>query len=384
MIDRELARKCREYAARAAATVAADEVSPWQEAAPRDGGRWFTALRKRVAEVRPAPPPEPEPGQIWVVESPTDKATRDLLLLAVADHVPWRGIVLTEEVWLADAEDLVIPGDASPTKSALAVCLSRDVPLFPKFLRVFVGNVDDSLLLTIQMLRQRQLTGGFSRRPLGVVPRHRVPGAQIAASFLLRWEVGSEGASTGFREYLSGPQIEDEDDPRLDARTVFAEKTQYFEEALDLELAAAESPHVSPARAFLTRLADQLQAVAGICLAAVAPPLGAVYGTVARSGDKTPPPDGPASFEVVVGGIKCEVMVRTAADLLHVRVASFVYGTDTPIAGVVVFFVAGADPPIERRADDLGIVEFVVQRVDFAAKHRLEIEYAGERRTIAW
>src|SRR4051812_22071194 len=75
----------------------------------------------------PLPLVEPEVGQLWRAA----QAAGDRQVLNALTHVSGviRAVLATEDTWLAAPDDVILPGEASPTGAALALLPSTDLPV---------------------------------------------------------------------------------------------------------------------------------------------------------------------------------------------------------------------------------------------------------------
>ena len=82
-----------------------------------------------VAEsLEPLPREEPAVGQLWRA-APVEAGRAQALLLLTHTSEIIRGLLATEEAWLATHDDILVPAERSPTGSELMVATWSDTPV---------------------------------------------------------------------------------------------------------------------------------------------------------------------------------------------------------------------------------------------------------------
>ena len=190
---------------------------------------------------RPAPPVPLAVGQVWVAEPRGHQGVPCPVLLTRIGAPCLDAVVLSEQLWMATADDVVIPAEQGTVGLPLVACLWRNPSLAPSSLVSLLGTLDAEPFAVVARLLRRTADGSFPRTPLGPAPRQELPGASLPGPTLLRWSVGApDGTSL---PYLSGTRVLDDEDPRPLVRDLFEQATRYLEqEALALRQAPASAP----------------------------------------------------------------------------------------------------------------------------------------------
>lgn len=315
-------------------------------------------------EPEPDVPAQKRAGQIWVAH-PDDRmaGVSALVLLTLVDKESARGVIASEQLWLAASDDVLLPADALSCGCAMVACLWRDVPVDLAALAEYVGDVERTAFDAIAMLLQHSLTRGFRREPLGRVEARDIAGADDAGRWLLRWQIASPANTR--REYITGPRIISDDDPRAEAREVFYLATQHVEEralrrleAMEVEVEdareATRAPRNVPVLASIRRALERWGAEIADAAAVPAPALayrgtGLAAGVAALPGigslvaglsDKLRPTEArgqePAAFAALVtlGSVKVELAIEVDEAWLGISGVAFAADGERPIAGV--------------------------------------------------
>lgn len=163
----------------------------------------------------------PQIGDLWMARG-LQGGELPVMVMITTVGVGLRALVVLDEPELAGLDDLLVPPEESPTGTALALCLWREVPLAPGALWVRIGAMPDAVIEPALMLLQEQLTGGFRRKPIGV-------GRLTTGQPVSRWVTAPEAEPEHSRSYLTGAMIYRPDDPRLRVRETLHRHTQYLE-----------------------------------------------------------------------------------------------------------------------------------------------------------
>jgi hypothetical protein len=382
-------------------------------------------LARRLRELLPPQPTvqavEKAAGQVWLAPVRGERGVSTLVLLTRVGDGGARGVVTCDRVWIAATDDVIIPATSTTAGSALAACLWRDVPVDPASLATFVAEIDRPIVEAITMLLQQRLTGGFTREPIGRVARETVPGANEAAPRLLRWRITSPKGTA--REFLSGPRLLSDDDPRAEARAAFYEATRHVEERalsrLDLT-DAADTTGADAAgsiwAATLRRIRAALERAGAVIEDATSPTnpvsgmlagllgfgpvggaLGAAVGPQAvlrrlfRKTDPVPHFEPPSTFAALVslGTVRVELQFDADDDTIGVSGVAFLASDDRPVLGVIATF--HMDPPEGEAAEVTRTTEapegdfgrFALPRID-GARYALSLSHGDDNARVEW
>lgn len=176
-----------------------------------------------------------EVGDVWCVEGASSEDLPALVTLTWVGASGVRGILTTEDTWLASSEDIVVPADASPTQEPLLLCTWREAPLARPSLVSWVGSLPQHLVEALAMVLQNRLTPRFTKHALG--PVRAEPG-----EVRLSWSIEPAGDSEHRCEFHTGAPIISQTDPRLAVRMALVDCTAYFERDALGGLQALEDP----------------------------------------------------------------------------------------------------------------------------------------------
>lgn len=209
------------------------------------------------------PSAEPGVGQVWRVAKTEKGCTQALVLLTHATEV-LRGVLATEESWLATSDDILIPPEDSPTGGALMVALWSDTPVHRRSLAGLLGTLPPAAVAPILMVLQSRLTGGFKLRATAALP-----GDGLGAT---QWTIQPVTGETQTASFVTGTRVIDKLDVRLDAREALRSATAWI--ARDA-LAEAWELGGAPARVpwHQTLLDDLRAAVAALSDAVIGAPI---------------------------------------------------------------------------------------------------------------
>jgi hypothetical protein len=357
---------------------------------------------------------EPEAGQVWTAEPPDDlPGAPALVLLTRVREPPWRAVIASTEAWIATNDDLVVPGDQSPTGAALTLCMDRDVPVHRSSLRMCLGAIAEAPLRATLMLLQHRLTGGFAVEALEVVPREQVPGSEAATTHLVRWNIRSKQGAEA--ELLSGPAVVDADDLRLPVRAALESATRYVESValadgpvdeeasegafarLRAKVASWRSGAESPPAGVTARRPwdpddDLVPVVAGF-VSSLPATFGGVSGALfaLRAASRSSGEDDSLTLEVHFEDAVVELDVSREADFLAVS-GQAREPSGKPVAGIEVT-VSALAPGEETQVPDGTATRITSARGAFVpitlanlGPHvfRAEVRHRGESRVVEW
>lgn len=122
--------------------------------------RLFAELLRQSLHEEPVPMPSAAPvpsgtaraGQVWATRTGARKGVPCMVLLLREDGALWEGLLLTDQLWMATEEDLLLPEDAG-TIDLPVVCLKLPVRLAPSSLHALLGELHPPYLSAAVQLR---------------------------------------------------------------------------------------------------------------------------------------------------------------------------------------------------------------------------------------
>ena len=290
------------------------------------------------------PSAQPGVGQVWRVAKAEKGCAQALVLLTHATEM-LRGVLATEDSWLATSEDILIAPEDSPTGEELMVALWNDTPVPRQSLAGLLGTLAPAAMLPVLMVLQSRLTGGFQLRAVAALP-----GNGLGAT---KWVIQPLGGEAQPASFVTGTRVVDKLDPRLDAREALRNATSWIArdavaEAWELGGAAERVPWhrtlLEELRAAVSQLADAVVgepgtidhksgafpslhawfgggslAAGGVGMGAGFPALaGGVLRAVGAASESGSPDR--MVFSVPVGSAKVEVTLEVQPDVLSVLV----------------------------------------------------------------
>lgn len=351
----------------------------------------------------PEAPAEKTPGQLWSFWPRRAAGIPGLVLLTRISADRMYGVLVCDRAWIATTEDMVIPADAVGEDSALVAMLGLgEREIEPEAFDGFIADIDARLLKAILALLGHRQKKNYHRAPLGLVSRDEVEGGDEAWPRLLRWRVA---ASDGEHyEYLSGPRLLSDEDPRKDARRLFHQATLHAFVPARLPV---EAPAKETAFAYFRKLRQALSEIGAVideafafpnaalpsyAVGAVAAPASGFLSLVARAAARlAQAPKAKDEGEgftaaVLLGEVRVELVVEADAEGLGMSGAA--YRDGAAVGGVVVRIdVKRADHALEivrKTEGSKGSFERIVVPILGDARYRLRISYEEHAVDIRW
>lgn len=155
-----------------------------------------------------------QPGDIWRVSAGSADGLDTLAALLDRDL---HGVMVSDQLWLAASDDIVLPSKQSATGDPMLLCLWRPVMVPSRSLVEWVCEVSDETISICRFLL------GLTQERALLRPE---PGAVYEGIQTILWD--AKVAIEEHQTFLTGLRIIDADDPRLAVRKRLSEVTSYL------------------------------------------------------------------------------------------------------------------------------------------------------------
>lgn len=324
----------------------------------------------------PITPRPPQVGQVWTTLPGRLQGLPIMVLLLKQDGALWEGLLLTEQLWMATSKDLLLPEDAGTLGLAVVACLSRPLRIAPPSFGALLGEISPPHLEVASHLMKAMQGATIPQKPTGLVQREDLAGCENAEQSLPLWELRVPGAAP--LRYVSGTEIEDDDDPREYLHDLLEQATRYLADETASWSPAPATAEDAPLWSRMFQGMKQAFLEAGASL--LVPP-NFVPARASQAPEKKP-------FQATLnlGDVAVDLDVRFEGE--HLIFQGTAFRGDDPVPGVCVTLrrtAPGKEPVQEQRETNADGVIFAVRLLAIEeANYELEASFHGEIVKLRW